>query len=221
VDIQLHIPGRTAPETVTVEETALVGVLLAGHDGDAVWTEEVEVAVDLTVTFQTAGIRAGHHVHRGPCHRVAVTVALDGRDATVDTGPATTVGTVLRRAAGQLGLAEGPYDAVDRATGQPVGHGTHVGSLPATGTCHTTLDGHRREVRIVVNARPREVSAGDVTFDQVVALAFETPPPGANLEFTVTYRHGEPAQPKGSLLAGKSVRVREGMVFVVTATDKS
>ncbi len=221
MDIQLHAPGRTEPETVTVEETALVGVLVAGRDGEAIWIEEVEVAVDLTVTFQTAGIHAGHHVHRGTCQRVAVTVALESRDTTVDAGPATTVGTVLRRAADQLFIADGPYEAVDRATGRPVENGVHVGCLPASGTCQATLDGHRREVRIVVNARPRTVPAGDVTFDQVVALAFEVPPPGANLEFTVTYRHGAPSQPKGSLLPGTTVSVRGGMVFVVTATDKS
>jgi len=78
-----------------------------------------------------------------------------------------------------------------------------------------------RDVEIFVNTRPHIVRPGLITFEQVVAFAFPTPPPGQNIEYTVTYRDGSPEHPKGSLLPGKSVSVREGMIFNVTATDKS
>lgn len=78
-----------------------------------------------------------------------------------------------------------------------------------------------RMITIRVNSRKREVKPGTITFEELVALAFETPPSGPNVSFTVSYRKGPPPRPEGSLLPGQSVRVIEGMAFHVTATDKS
>lgn len=78
-----------------------------------------------------------------------------------------------------------------------------------------------RMVTIRVNSRKREVEPGTISFEDLIKLAFETPPTGPNVSFTVSYRKGSPPQPEGSLLPGQSVHVIEGMVFHVTATDKS
>jgi hypothetical protein len=77
-----------------------------------------------------------------------------------------------------------------------------------------------REMTIVVNGRKKEVQAGELTFSQVVQLAFETPPQGPNIVFTVTYRRGE-GDKQGTLVDGERIKVHEGMIFNVTATDKS
>lgn len=79
---------------------------------------------------------------------------------------------------------------------------------------------HHRDVTIIVNATPHRVAAGVITFEAVVALAYPTPP-GPNPEYTVAYRKGGPHHPKGTLNEGQSIDVREGMIFNVTATDKS
>jgi hypothetical protein len=76
-------------------------------------------------------------------------------------------------------------------------------------------------VTIIVNGRPKVVDRGDLSFAEVIALAFETPPTGPNVIFTVTYRKGGGKKHEGTLIAGESVRIREGMIFNVTATDKS
>jgi hypothetical protein len=60
-----------------------------------------------------------------------------------------------------------------------------------------------------------------LSFDQIVKLAFENPPSGPNIMFTVTYRNGPPKNPEGTLLEGQSVRIKDKMVFNVTPTDKS
>ena len=78
-----------------------------------------------------------------------------------------------------------------------------------------------RLVPIVVNTRRREVEAGDISFEELVALAFPVPPTGAQVSFTVSYRKGPASKPEGSLLSGQSVNVVKGMTFNVTATDKS
>lgn len=79
----------------------------------------------------------------------------------------------------------------------------------------------RRTITIVVNGRPKEVKDKELTFDEVVALAFEPVPTGPNLVITVTYRRGHGNRPEGSMVAGDAVKPKEGMIFNVTVTDKS
>lgn len=74
---------------------------------------------------------------------------------------------------------------------------------------------------IVVNGRRKTVTAKRLTFEDIVALAYDDPPTGPNVVITVTYRRGDRHRPEGTLLPGESVRVHDGMIFNVTATDKS
>jgi hypothetical protein len=83
-------------------------------------------------------------------------------------------------------------------------------------------DEHDRELTIVINAKPKVVPPGEMTFEQIVSLAYDgTPPAGGNWEFTVSYRRGHGKKPAGSLVSGQSVKLKDGMIFNVTATDKS
>ncbi len=82
--------------------------------------------------------------------------------------------------------------------------------------------GHNKEVTIVVNAEKKTVTKGDLSFDEVVSLAYDgNPPQGENWVFTVTYRRGHGEKPEGTLVEGQNVKVKDGMIFNVTATDKS
>lgn len=78
-----------------------------------------------------------------------------------------------------------------------------------------------RDFHIIVNARPKVVTERVLSFAQIVALAFDNPPTGPNIMFTITYRHGPRQNPEGSLLEGQSVKIKDKMIFNVTATDKS
>lgn len=81
---------------------------------------------------------------------------------------------------------------------------------------------HDRAFTIVVNGERKFVAARELSFDEVVALAFNNnPPTGPNVVITVTYRRGEGNKPEGTLVAGESVKIKDGMIFNVTATDKS
>jgi hypothetical protein len=73
---------------------------------------------------------------------------------------------------------------------------------------------------IVVNTVPFVVDGDNVTYEQVVQVAFPVPP-SADTRFTVTFRKGK--DPKdGTLKSGKSVTVKkEGTIFNVKATGKS
>lgn len=74
---------------------------------------------------------------------------------------------------------------------------------------------------IIVNGRKREFTGKEITFEQVVKFAYENPPYGDNTIFTITYAKGHGEKPDGTVVSGDSVKVKEGMVFNVTATDKS
>ncbi len=78
-----------------------------------------------------------------------------------------------------------------------------------------------KDVTIVVNGTQKTVQKEDFTFAEIVKLAFENPPYGENTLFSVTYRKGHGNKPEGILAEGESVKVKEGMIFDVTATDKS
>ena len=77
-----------------------------------------------------------------------------------------------------------------------------------------------KDVVIVVNGEPKQVTSKEVSYEEVVKLAFPTPP-FADTLYTVTFRNAK--KPKeGSLGEGQSVEVKkDGTIFNVKATDKS
>jgi hypothetical protein len=75
--------------------------------------------------------------------------------------------------------------------------------------------------RIVVNGQERRITTTTVTYEEIVALAFPVPPVGQNIMYTVSYDDGPHSNPSGSLTAGGKVKVKDGMIFNVTPTDKS
>jgi len=78
-----------------------------------------------------------------------------------------------------------------------------------------------KEKTIIVNGQQKTVTADELSFDQIVDLAFDPSQRGPQIEFTVDYRKGDDKKPKGSLVQGQTVKIKDGMIFNVTATDKS
>ncbi len=73
---------------------------------------------------------------------------------------------------------------------------------------------------IVVNAEPKVVNQNHVTFEEIVELAFPKRPDQKTV-YIVSYYNGPAKNPEGSLTKGKSVKIKNKMVFDVTATNKS
>jgi molecular chaperone DnaK (HSP70) len=139
----------------------------------------------------------------------------------------------------RLGLG---WDSVNRVA--PVGGSSRiplVGAMIAAHTGQTVLRVQQPELAVVtgaaligrnellgaaprrlfVNGRQRVVSTGELAFDDILKLAFAQPPTGANVIFTVTYNRSPGPRSSGSLVAGQRVKVQNGTVLNVTATDKS
>jgi hypothetical protein len=80
--------------------------------------------------------------------------------------------------------------------------------------------GHR-SVTIIVNSRPHAWDSKEITFEQVVELAFPGGPATDQDTYTVRYSRGHDGHGSGSLTAGHSVQVKDGMVFDAYHTSRS
>ena len=83
-------------------------------------------------------------------------------------------------------------------------------------------DGDPQTVTIIVNTIGHPVDKNeDISFEEVVALAYNgNPPTGPNVGFTVMWRRGH-GNKDGALAPGETVKVKDGMIFDVSATDRS
>lgn len=82
-------------------------------------------------------------------------------------------------------------------------------------------DDHNHTTEVIVNGRTRQVSGKELTFVQVVNLAFDDAAFNDVTVYTVTYKRGEGQKPEGTLVEGETVKIKKGMVFNVKRTDKS
>lgn len=77
------------------------------------------------------------------------------------------------------------------------------------------------ELMIIVNATQYTVDEENITYLEVVQLAFPNAVLGGNAIYTVTYKKGSHESQQGAMDIGDTVKVKKGMVFNVTQTDKS
>jgi sRNA-binding protein len=81
-----------------------------------------------------------------------------------------------------------------------------------------------RESKIKVNGRTRVVEGREVSFEEVVKLAFPNGPTKPNTKFTVTFRNASQVPASGELDPGQRVKIKPGhnpadeTIFNVTET---
>ena len=75
--------------------------------------------------------------------------------------------------------------------------------------------------KVVVNGREKIVTQHELSYVDVVRLAFENPEFNESIVYTVTYKRGPDHKPEGTMVNGDVVKVKPGMIFNVTRTDKS
>ena len=82
------------------------------------------------------------------------------------------------------------------------------------------MDTNKKDTTIIVNAREKTWNEKDISYVQVIELAYGTYEEKETIEYTVTYTI--PNNDKsGELTVGESVKVKKDMVFYVNRTDKS
>ncbi|HLM99175.1 MAG TPA: multiubiquitin domain-containing protein [Bryobacteraceae bacterium] len=101
---------------------------------------------------------------------------------------------------------------------KPIENGPEVVHLKEDEHFHS---GPPKTYTIYVNGEQKVVTTKTVSFAEIAKLAYPIPPTGDNILYTVSYEDGPPANPQGSMKEGETVKVKNGMIFNVTATDKS
>ena len=82
--------------------------------------------------------------------------------------------------------------------------------------------GQNKVFKIFVNTREKQWKEKEISFREVVGLAYENPVFSEQVTYTVGYSKGEDKKPKGFLLdGGKSVHVKDEMQFDVERADRS
>lgn len=84
-------------------------------------------------------------------------------------------------------------------------------------------DGHPddKTFSITVNGRQKEVEREELSFDELVDLAFDDPARGPQIVFTITFRDAGGRIREGELDEGQRLKVRDGTIVNVTRTDQS
>jgi CO dehydrogenase/acetyl-CoA synthase alpha subunit len=85
-----------------------------------------------------------------------------------------------------------------------------------------TGDQKDKEVfHIVVNGQAKTVTSEVLTFAQIVALDFPNATQDANTIFTVTFKNADSKPSQGTLVAGESIKIKDGTILNVTPTNRS
>jgi hypothetical protein len=81
--------------------------------------------------------------------------------------------------------------------------------------------GRGKVFHIIVNTRPKDVLNEVLTFEDVTKIAYPTPDGVNNPIFTVSFKNADQKPSEGTLVAGESVKIKDGTIFNVKRTGQS
>jgi hypothetical protein len=82
-------------------------------------------------------------------------------------------------------------------------------------------DKDKKIITIIVNGSPEQVEKEEMTYEEIVTLAFADFPQHPERNYSVKYTNGHGNKPEGILSPGGKVKVKDGMQFTVTPTGQS
>jgi hypothetical protein len=121
----------------------------------------------------------------------------------------------------QRGQGNKPEGALLPGENAKVKEGMIFTVLDTSGTEDNNTGEEKKNVTIIVNGTPHEVPEGNITYAEVVTIAFPEYEKHPERTYSVTYRRGHGDKPEGILSTGGSVKVKEGMTFSVSETSQS
>ena len=74
---------------------------------------------------------------------------------------------------------------------------------------------------IIVNAREKQWEEKEISYEQVIELAFGSVSSDPNVSYSITFKKGDESKKEGFLDKGGVVKVKDGMRFNVTQTNRS
>jgi hypothetical protein len=79
----------------------------------------------------------------------------------------------------------------------------------------------KKKISIFINGSPEQVEKEEMTYKEIVTLAFIDFPQHPERNYSVKYTNGHGHKPEGILSPGGKVKVKDGMQFTITATGQS
>lgn len=76
-----------------------------------------------------------------------------------------------------------------------------------------------KEYSLIINARKKLWLQKEISFDEVVVLAYGLVE--NKVTYTVVYKKGNGQKPEGIMVKGDVVKVKDEMIFVVSQTNRS
>ena len=83
------------------------------------------------------------------------------------------------------------------------------------------VDRNDKSVTIIINGQRKRVTEEELSFDELVDLAFDDPRRGPQIVFTISFHNAGGRIESGNLDIGQKLKVKEGTVVDVTRTDLS
>lgn len=77
------------------------------------------------------------------------------------------------------------------------------------------------EFNVVVNGKAKKVDQSVLTFEEVVNLAYPTPPESGDLVYTVIFHNADQEPKNGDLVPTQKVTVRNGTSFTIKHAVRS
>ena len=122
---------------------------------------------------------------------------------------------------GLLGLPDGSqlFRDYESPVDEPIEDGEHINF--ADGPVFITRKGNPHAVTIIVEGTAHEWDKPSITYAQVATLFDPSYPQHPEITYSITYKRGPNHKPEGILSPGASVKVKDKMVFNVSATGQS
>lgn len=79
----------------------------------------------------------------------------------------------------------------------------------------------KKKVTIIVNGDPSVQEKDEISYKEVVTIAFADYPQHPEINYSVKYQRGHGDKPEGILAPGASVRIKDQMSFRVYPTGQS
>lgn len=83
------------------------------------------------------------------------------------------------------------------------------------------MEEHDKQYKIIVNAQEKTWGEKEISYDEVVILAFGSVSDDPNVNYRVTYAKSADAKKEGSLGKGQSVKIKNGTVFNVRPANRA
>ena len=80
--------------------------------------------------------------------------------------------------------------------------------------------GKHKDYTILVNTRDKAWIQKEISYEEVIVLAFGSYSDDENVVYTVTFSKGHESHHEGSMVKGDSVKVKNGMIFSVSHSNK-